>query len=385
MRQLVWHVCDQSGCSYKAKQAGHLKTHLSDVHGIGVVWHVCDQPNCSYKAKHAGNLIKHKAFVHDTGVVWHVCDQSGCSYKAKQASNLKIHKAFVHDIGVVWHVCDQPNCSYKTKQAGKLKRHLSGVHGIGVVWHVCDQPNCSYKAKQAVHLKQHLSDVHDIGVVWHVCDQPNCSYKSKKAVHLKRHLSSMHDIGQHTCAYCMGNRNSSIPFEGTNGVVSNICRGCYNKATGKNSRAEKQWSDYLDEHIGTAHLLASDRSMRGIGGCQLYRPDKLYASPELVVIAECDEHQHAYNCGDYTCDEKRISDLFDEFDGTQLVVIRWNPDSYKPASGAKKTKQERLDKMVEVFRSVLQSPPEDMIHIFYLYFDANNPRLSVHLPHTLIY
>ena len=352
MRQLVWHVCDQSGCSYKAKQAGTLKEHKAFVHDIGVVWHVCDQPNCNHKAKHAGNL--------------------------------KTHLSDVHGMGVVWHVCDQANCSYKAKQAGSLKQHLSDVHDVGVEWHVCDQPNCSYKAKKAGSLKTHLSAVHDIGVVWHVCDQPNCSYKAKRAGHLKEHKAFVHDIGQHTCAYCMGNRNSSIPFESTNGVVSNICRGCYNKATGKNSRAEKQWSDYLDEHIGTQYLIGSDRSMRGIGGCQLYRPDKLYASPELVIIGECDEHQHAYNSGDYTCDEKRISDLYDEFDGTQLVVIRWNPDSYKPPSGTIKTRQERLDKMVEVFRSALHGPPEDMIHILYLYFDAENPRLSQSIPHTLI-
>ena len=290
----------------------------------------------------------------------------------------------MRQLGIAWHVCDQSGCSYKAKKASNLKTHKAFVHGIGVVWHVCDQSGCSYKAKRAGDLIKHKASIHDIGVVWHVCDQANCNYKAKHANHLKRHLSAMHDIGQHTCAYCMGNRNSSIPFESTNGVVSNICRACYNKATGKNSRVEKQWSDYLDEHIGTQYLIGSDRSMRGIGGCQLYRPDKLYASPELVIIGECDEHQHAYNSGDYTCDEKRISDLYDEFDGTQLVVIRWNPDSYKPPSGTIKTRQERLDKMVEVFRSALHGPPEDMIHILYLYFDAENPRLSQSIPHTLI-
>ena len=126
--------------------------------------------------------------------------------------------------------------------------------------------------------------------------------------------------------------------------------------------------------------------MRSQGGCQLYRPDKLYASPELVIIAECDEHQHAWHCGEYSCDEKRISDLFDEFSGTTMVVIRWNPDQYIVQGGGKrKTRAERLSAMVQLFQDVLEKPPSDPIHIYYMYYDEDNPRIAKNLPKTMLW
>jgi hypothetical protein len=131
--------------------------------------------------------------VHDIGVVWHACDQPGCTYKAKHGSHLKQHKANVHGIGVVWHTCDQPGCTYKAKMAGSIKQHKALVHGIGVVWHTCDHPGCTFRTKQAFHIKQHKADVHDIGVVWHTCDQPGCTFRAKQASHLSVHMKCMHN------------------------------------------------------------------------------------------------------------------------------------------------------------------------------------------------
>ena len=51
--------------------------------------------------------------------------------------------------------------------------------------------------------------------------------------------------------------------------------------------------------------------MRTLGGCSLKRPDKLYASSDLVEVDECDEHQHKRENGDYTCDEKRLTELYE--------------------------------------------------------------------------
>ena len=221
------------------------------------------------------------------------------------------------------------------------------------------------------------------GAFGHRCNL--CQYKCKQAGTLKQHKATAHDIGDHECGYCCRNRNSRNAHEDMNSGTVHICRECYHKATGKRSRIEKEWSDYLDEHFGTEHLLGSDRSMRGMGGCQLYRPDKLYASPGLVLICECDEKQHLYSAGDYTCDERRISDLFDEFGGSQVVVVRWNPDSYAVAQGVRRaTKRERMQRMLEVMQQVLVSPPQEMLKIYYLYFDFDNPRLSQHIPHTMV-
>jgi hypothetical protein len=81
---------------------------------------------------------------------------------------------------------------------------------------------------------------------------------------------------------------------------------------GQGSRVEKDWSDYLDKHLGTEFLMGSDRSARSMGGCSLKRPDKLYGSIYTVEVDECDENQHMYANGNYSCEEKRLSELYDE-------------------------------------------------------------------------
>ena len=104
--------------------------------------------------------------------------------------------------------------------------------------------------------------------------------------------------------------------------------------TGKDSRVEKTWSEYLDKHFGTEFLLSSDRTVQG-DACQLYRPDKYYADPNLVIHKECDEHQHIRG-NSYKCDERRLSDIYDENPGKKHIITRWNPDNYKPPEGRKK-------------------------------------------------
>ena len=58
------------------------------------------------------------------------CTQRGCKYRAKQRGNLKSHLANIHDIGVTWHTCPQEGCEYKAKQRGSIKEHLANIHGI---------------------------------------------------------------------------------------------------------------------------------------------------------------------------------------------------------------------------------------------------------------
>ena len=84
-----------------------------------------------------------------------------------------------------------------------------------------------------------------------------------KAGDLKKHREFVHDIGTNQCEYCCNNRNSKNRYLcKITGITSNICNGCYNKVTGKNTRKEKEWSDYLDKHLGINGLLSSDKNLR---------------------------------------------------------------------------------------------------------------------------
>ena len=354
---------------------------------MSIKWHHCDVEGCDYKCKQASNLRQHKAYVHDIGVKWHHCDVEGCDYKCKQAGSLKTHKADIHDIGVKWHHCDVEGCEEKCKQAGNLKTHKAYVHDIGVKWHHCDVEECDYKCKQASNLKTHKADVHDIGVKWHHCDVEECDYKCKQASYLKRHKAYIHDIGARKCEFCCYNRNSHIPYKDHTGAHM-ICRNCYKKATGKESRIEHIWSDYIDKELGKEFLSSNHKSLKSNGGCSSYRPDKLYIGVDRVELDECDEHQHKRNNGDYSCDERRISDIYGEdgIEGKDLVVIRWNPDTYKVPSGyTKKNRQERLYLFVELKKKLRTKKKTDKIHIYYMFYDIDNPRISKRIPHTMIY
>ena len=382
--------CGIDCCKYESKQASHLKQHKANIHDIGVTWHKCDQPECDFKCKQACKIKRHKANIHDIGITWYKCDQPECDFKCKDAGCLKRHKAQIHDIEVKWYKCDQPECDYKCKSAGCLKRHKAQIHDIEVKWYKCDQDGCNFKCKDAGNLKKHKAYIHDIGIIWHKCDQDGCDFKCKQAGHLKIHREFVHDIGTNQCEYCCNNRNSKNSYLcKITGITSNICNGCYNKVTGKNTRKEKEWSDYLDKHLGINGLLSSDKNLRQLGGCQRYRPDKLYTDLNYVELAECDEFEHKRSNGNYECDERRISEIYEEdgIIGKNMAVLRWNPDNYTPKEGLKKlSRKERLKVYVELSKKLREKTSHaDKIHIYYLFYSEDNPRLSKNIPYTMIH
>ena len=390
---VTWHHCNQPDCNHKTKYAGHLKIHLARIHNIGVTWNYCDQPGCEYKSKQTDQLKKHKAGVHDIDVTWHDCDHPGCKHKAKDAGRMRQHKADVHNINVTWHYCNQPGCEYKCKQACSLKTHKANIHNIDVTWTYCDQPGCNHKAKDPSNMRQHKADVHNINVTWHYCNQPGCNHKAKYASNMRQHKADVHDVGEHTCEFCCFNRNTLIEYFCPKwAITSQICRGCHNIVTGKKIRKEKEWSNYIDEHFGTEYLLLTDKSFKSAGGCINERPDKFYLSPELAMLTECDEHQHMYRNGTYECEEERISKIYDEpgICGKILAVIRWNPDAYTLPEGGvyrKLKKAERLELQVLVMNFILAHPEviAGHVHIFYLLYSPDNPKIAKHYPVSMIY
>jgi hypothetical protein len=60
------------------------------------------------------------------------------------------------------------------------------------------------------------------------------------------------------------------------------------------------------------------------GGCSLKRPDWMIDLLTHSIIIECDEDQH----NNYSCENKRMMQLFIDLGSRPLVLIRFNPDSY---------------------------------------------------------
>ncbi len=129
-----------------------------------------------------------------------------------------------------------------------------------------------------------------------------------------------------------------------------------------------------------------------VGGnaCLSYRPDVLFldANCKVHIQFELDEHQHGWKSGSYDCDEKRISDIYDEFGDNvpdHYVVVRLNPDSYGNEQHSRnKVFKKRLDHLLEVLHAVRKRPPPHRISIIYMYYDENNHRIAKNIPKYML-
>ena len=341
---------------------------MAHKHNIGVVWHHCDL--CDSKSKTKTHLKRHLALVHNIGVVWHHCDH--CTFKCKQKCNLKKHMAFKHDLGVKWQQCHL--CDSKYKQKKSLKAHLAHKHDIGVTWHQCD--HCTYKCKESCNLKRHMALTHDIGVTWHQCD--HCTYKTKQNAHLKLHHAHIHDIGNKYCDICYETVGIVRSIKG-----ADVCRSCCDSYGIRKERIELKYIKALKKRF--PYHMEHDTRVQG-DMCLRYRPDAMWLDPHLKchIHFELDEHQHLWKNGSYDCDEKRISDIYDEFKTNvpeHYVVVRLNPDS---ELGRTTVFKDRLNHLVEILERVKTSPPKEKISIIYMYYDKTNHRIAKNLPKYLL-
>ena len=83
---------------------------------------------------------------------------------------------------------------------------------------------------------------------------------------------------------------------------------------------ERHVQDYLTEHF--KDQFTYDKSIDG--GCSNKRPDWFCDMLTHSIIVECDENQH----GNYSCENKRMMEIFKDLGNRPIVFIRFNPDGY---------------------------------------------------------
>ena len=116
-------------------------------------------------------------------------------------------------------------------------------------------------------------------------------------------------------------------------------------------------------------------------GCSLRRPDVRIERGTHSIIIECDENQHK----GYSCENKRIMQIFQDLGNRPIVFIRFNPDSYTDANGKKhkscfkttpKTGQlsvvkraweERIARLITVINQYMEPQDKNVetVHLFY--------------------
>ena len=353
--------CMHEGCDKRVVNNGACQRH-------GGTSTKCSVANCEKQAQHAGLCISHGGKL--------VCSNEGCDTHAVFNGKCRSHVPYDERP----FKCNK--CDYRAVFQSGLTKHIGEVHN-GLV--ECKVKGCTTRAVLDGLCVTHIPPDR-LPLKCHHCD-----YGAVYSCRMKKHLQDVHDIGEHQCEYCAYNRNKLIDYTCPKWMItSHICRDCHDKATGKKVRKEVEWSNYMDEHFGTDYLLLTDKSFKSVGGCIRERPDKFYMAIELAMLPEHDEHQHVYRNGSYMCEEERISKIYDEpgISGKILAVIRYNPDGYTPPDGYKKLKKaERLELQVLVMNFIINHPEviAGHVHIFYLFYSPDNPKIAKHYPVSMIY
>ncbi len=91
----------------------------------------------------------------------------------------------------------------------------------------------------------------------------------------------------------------------------------------------------LDQYLKTEHQIDIIHNQKIQGGSSIRRPDILINLPTYSIIIEIDERQH--QTYQYKNDAKqRLIDIQNDLNNKPLVIIRFNPDSYKDSNNINK-------------------------------------------------
>lgn len=361
------------------------------IHSENIIWYTCGVDSCNRRCFTNSEIKNHRSNKHNIDVKYIMCDIDNCGKILKRECDMNFHKKSVHKINVTYFNCNIDNCSEKFIRLADLKVHYqSPKHNIGTEWFYCDIDNCTHVSRKIVDLLHHKAYVHNINAKIYLCNYELCTLVSKSMGDLNKHQKCVHDMGNKKCDLCQENKFSSIEYIDTiNNKNLQICKQCFSITTGKESRDEIKMSEFLDKIDELKGFLSgSDVSISSMGGCSKKRPDKIYMSHELVLWIECDEDSHKWCNYTSLCEEARIMEVYDDFIGKKLILIRWNPDKYIPLFGEQLTFDERLIKLKELILDII-SNPESLSHhnslqyIYYMYYDITSELFPSIIPYEL--
>ena len=109
---------------------------------------------------------------------------------------------------------------------------------------------------------------------------------------------------------------------------------------------EHYMRDTLKEHFPEINMICNKPVDNA---CSARRPDVRIEKFTHSIVIECDENKHATS--GYSCENKRLMEIFQDLGNRPLVVIRFNPDQYTKKGikipscfGSTSTGQLKLDK-----------------------------------------
>ena len=148
-----------------------------------------------------------------------------------------------------------------------------------------------------------------------------------------------------------------------------LCNDCNDFIIkGHNKAKENRIRDIL-----TANGYVFEQADRIVeGGCSKYRPDFIIDYKLFKVVLEVDENQHkSYAC---ECEQGRMIQIHQDFGGTPVLFIRYNPDSYidhgKKRRPANKSRESVLISLLNGLKN--RTEWEGKLSVYYLFYDGFN-------------
>lgn len=387
----IKYKCNFEGCTKQYAKKSRLDRHQASKHGVEGVykWKYCEYENCDRKFMNNQVLTEHESIDHGINQFVYNCGMDNCEDSFTRYSTLRQHWHNKHGINPKDKVftCDECGSSFETKS--KLNQHIKTTHPIELI--ECQIDNCGIMFKTKSSFKSHQETYHNPNAKRFECDM--CTLDFVNPSNLVAHKASIHDIGKFTCDLCLSACGNKIQWycKITNAIYM-VCRKCYHKNTGFKTRIEKEVVDFLKENFQFP-ICKQDQRING-EICSKYRPDVMYTccSENMIIYVEIDERQHKFSAS-YKCEEKRMSEIYDETPGSFVVFIRFNPDDYKlPFSKmckGKLKKQERFELLLESVNFVIQNKKtlmnESMMYVLYVCYDRDNEIITQNISKMLIY
>jgi len=215
-----------------------------------------------------------------------------------------------------------------------------------------------------------------------VCEHNKLQYQ---CVECKGRLICIHDTRKAVCIICTpssGCQNCHM-ISVVGSQWNPYCFRCYCVLNPdaviprKYKLKEHHVIDFLKSQFQETLTMRFDKMVEG--GCSRKRPDVFIDFGSHCLIIEVDEHQHV----SYSCEEKRMIDLYEDVGFRKIVFLRFNPDRYKDGktvylSSFRYTRagilhleetefRRRMDHVVERIH-VHRSEPTEQITVEYLFY-----------------
>jgi hypothetical protein len=263
-----------------------------------------------------------------------------------------------------------------------------------------DMINLTNDYKKCVDCKDTLATFNYEGELPKYCKSCSLNYKNMVDVchdmcikcNLKRPSFNYEGLKPKYCGDCADKKNMEIIYNHKSCIICNMTRAnpkykdhCFNCYCFKypldpivrnhKTKENQIVSDLIKKYPNIIH----DKQIKG--GCSKKRPDILIQLNDYNIIVEIDENQH----NNYSCENKRIMEIFSDLGNSPMVIIRFNPDKYKNKNNntiksifqlsegklklVKTTYYKRLEILINTINYYINNRPNEELKIKTLFYD----------------